>query len=103
MAHSDEKFTEDEVLNELILGRAQLWEGEGGAAVTRCYPPDQFHVWLVGGAMRAVLALIPGGIAWGRPLGLKRMTLRGRRGWARVLARQGFEDRGDGVLERAIG
>jgi hypothetical protein len=98
----DDEWTEAEVIGELVEGRAQLWEGDGGAVVTRCFPPDQFHIWLAGGRLMAVLALLPGGIAWGRPLGLKRLTLKGRPGWLRVLATHGFEDRGNGVLERAI-
>jgi hypothetical protein len=57
---------------------------------------------LPGGALGDVLALLPGGIAWGRVMGLKRLTANARKGWARVLARHGFETRADGVLERAI-
>lgn len=97
-----EGWTEDEVLNELILGRAQLWEGDRAAVVTRCFEPDQFHIWLAGGVLRDVLALLPGGIGWARPMGLKRISTRARPGWKRVLRRYGFEDIGDGVLERAI-
>jgi hypothetical protein len=98
----DNGWTEDEVLNELILGRAQLWEGDEGAVVTCCFPPDQFHVWLAGGSLSGVLTLLGGGIAWARPMGLRRMTLKGRPGWKRALQPLGFTDQGDGVLERVI-
>lgn len=100
----DAMWTEDEVINELVLGRAQLWAGDRAAVVTRCISPDVFHVWLAGGAMRDVLALIPGGVAWARPMGLKRMTINGRQGWTKVLAGLGFMPREgyDGVLEKTI-
>ncbi len=99
---ASEGWTEDEVLNELICGRAQLWEGEGAAVVTRCFPPDQFHVWLAGGALEAVTGLLAGALAWARPLGLRRMTLKGRPGWMRALRDHGFKPTVAGDLERVI-
>lgn len=97
-----EDGTEDEVLNELILGRAQLWEGDSGAVVTRCFPPDHFHIWLAGGDLGGVMALLAGGIAWARPMGLKRLTVNARKGWTRVLRDHGFTMSDGGYLERVI-
>lgn len=96
-----EDATEDEVLNELLTGRAMIWPGEGGAVVTRCFAePPTLHIWLAGGRLDAVMALLPGGTAWGRAMGLKELTVKGRRGWTRILSRFGFE--GDDVMRKAI-
>lgn len=101
-ASHEDVWGEDEVLNELLCGRAQLWAGEDAAVVTLCFAePPTMHVWLAGGRMRDVLALFPGAVAWARPLGLKEMTCLGRPGWKRALRALGFE--GDAVLRRAIG
>jgi hypothetical protein len=93
--------TEDEVMNDLILNRAQLWRGERSAMVTRLIAPGQLHVWLGGGNLRELLAMIAGVAAWGRMQGAQWATLKGRSGWARILTRFGFEDRG-GELWKAL-
>jgi hypothetical protein len=99
-AHED-VWAEDEVLNELLCGRAQLWAGDRAAVVTRCFAePPSLHVWLAGGSLRDVLDLLPGAVAWARPLGLQEVSCLGRPGWKRALRTLGFE--GETVLRRGI-
>jgi hypothetical protein len=92
---------EDEVLNELLTGRAQLWAGDEFAAVTQCVGPTRsLHIWLAGGSIRGIMSALPGAIAWARPLGIEAITLQGRKGWVRALRAFGFE--GDDLLRKAI-
>jgi hypothetical protein len=94
--------TEDEVLNELLLGRAMLWEGDRAAVVTQCTrEPPTFHLWLAGGKLMDVMALLPGGEAWARSMGLERVTVDGRLGWSRFLKSYGFVSDGE-LLMKAI-
>ena len=93
--------TEDEVVSALATGEAQLWPGERAALVTQLIRPDCLHVWLAGGDLAEILAMRPGLEAWGRAQGARAMTINGRRGWARVLARFGFEPDGE-ELRKAL-
>jgi len=96
-----EDVTEDELLNALLTGHAQLWEGEGAAVVTECTAnPPSFHLYLAGGRLSKVMELLPGGLAWAKVMGCERVTVNGRKGWARVLRKFGFE--GDDMLVKAI-
>lgn len=98
-----EDAPEDEVINELLTGRAQLWAGEHCAVVTQCVGSTRaLHVWLAGGKLRDVIALLPGAAAWGKPLGIEQLTCSGRKGWARALRAVGFESGDDGMLRKAI-
>lgn len=97
-----EDDTEDEVINDLLLNRAQLWRGERSAMVTRLIQPNaRLHVWLGGGSLRELLRMIPGMVAWGRQQGCAWATIHGRKGWGRLLWRYGFETR-DGELWKAL-
>lgn len=98
-----EDATEDEVINELVLNRAQLWRGETGAMVTQLVAADLPNItaWLAGGDMRGVLALQPGIEAWGRMQGAREARVNGRPGWARALHKTGFEAH-DGELRKVL-
>lgn len=88
--------TEPEVIAELDANRAQLWLGDGAAAVVQLVtPPPAVHVWLAGGCMDGILAMRGGLEAWGRSQGCQYITINGRRGWARVLAPFGYEPDGE--------
>ena len=96
--------TEDEALALLRGGKAQLWPGERGAFVTYCLKTEErreMHVWLAGGHVHDLLAMIPGMAAWGRAMDCTHATVNGRKGWARVLQRYGFEEH-DGQLRKAL-
>lgn len=97
-----EDTTEQELTEKLELGWAQLWPGERAAMVTYCTRnPARLHVWLAGGELSELLAMIPGVAAWGRAMGCDWATIHGRKGWARLLSGHGFEDR-DGELWKAL-
>lgn len=96
--------SEQDVLADLQVGRAQLWPGEASAMVTRCVVDDRgpcLHVWLAGGDLVDILRLKPGIEAWARAQGCERVTINGRQGWARVLRRSGYVRVGD-ELERRL-
>lgn len=98
-----EDITEDDLLNELFLDRAQLWRGEGAAMVTKLVAadPPNITVWLGGGEMQGLLALQPGVEAWARWQGAKEARINGRKGWARVHRKTGFEPC-DGELRKVL-
>ena len=99
-----EDTTEPDVLLNLRNGHAQLWPGERSAFVTQCVlDPKRMHVWLAGGDMQELLSMIPGMAAWGRSMGCEWASVNGRRGWARILKRFGFEERDDGEIWKALG
>lgn len=93
-----DEYDEGELINELILGRAQVWPGENAAFVTQLVNTDGarfLHVLLGGGDIREMLAMHFGLAAWGRAMGAEWASINGRKGWARALARFGFEPHGD--------
>lgn len=89
--------TEDEVLNDLLLNRAQLWRGDEGAMITRLELSPEPHVslWKAGGRLGDVLSLGAGVAAWARAQGAVSARVSGRNGWARALRAYGFEPDGD--------
>lgn len=89
--------TEDELLNELLLSRAQLWRGERSAMVTQLVTDDEPYmlVWKGGGSLRDLLAMQPGVEAWARQQGARSVWINGRRGWSRALRRAGYETVGE--------
>ena len=103
-AQKREGGEEAEVVADLASGMAQIWEGEGAGLVTQCVAGlsgRSLHVWLAGGNLREIIALRPGVEAWARAQGCVRVTIDGRRGWAKVLRGWGYVI-GDGVLERRL-
>lgn len=93
--------TEDDVLMDLLGNQAQLWRGDEAAVVTRLITPNQLHIWLGGGSLPRLVDLIPGLIAWGRQQGCEWVTVKGRKGWSRVLGGLDIEER-DGSLWKAL-
>ncbi|MFM8820089.1 MAG: hypothetical protein ACKOD3_06030 [Phenylobacterium sp.] len=84
-------------------GRARIWMGEGAVLATELATGEAgpcLHVWLAAGRLEAVLALRPGLEAWARGAGCTRITLDGRKGWARVLAPFGYRRAGHEVERR---
>lgn len=95
---------EDELVADLRAGRAQLWAGEAAAMVTQCVTDAAgscLHVWLAGGDLKEILRLRPGIEAWARAQGCRRITIDGRKGWARVLRSRGYSYAGH-ELERRL-
>lgn len=74
-------------------GRMQLWPGAASAALTELlqYPQRlSVNVFLAGGDLDEILAAIPDVQAWAREQGCSDMTMTGRPGWEKVLARTGW-------------
>lgn len=92
-----EDATEDEVLNDLLLNRAQLWRGERSAMVTtlNAAPEPYLMVWLGGGDLRELLAMQPMVASWAKQQGAQVARINGRAGWARALKAIGFEPDGE--------
>jgi hypothetical protein len=96
--------SESELVEDLQAGRAQLWPGEASALVTQCVVDELgpcLHVWLAGGSLDEILAMRTGVEAWGRFHGCQRVTINGRKGWARALRRCGYAWNGE-ELERRL-
>lgn len=89
--------TEAVVLAELAAGRAQLWPGARSAGVTQLLLAEEpfLHIWIAGGDMRELVAMVPGLAAWARAQGARSLRVNGRKGWSRVLQGAGFEMDGD--------
>lgn len=95
----------DELLDDLLTGRAQLWEAERGAVVTQCMVTPQgpaIHAWLGAGRLSDLLGLRPGIEAYGRTHGAQWATVEGRRGWSRIYRPFGYELDADGVLRKHL-
>lgn len=92
--------TEDEVLNDLLLGRAQLWRGRESAMVTQLVMAEEPYVlvWLGGGQLRELLAMQPVIASWAKQHGAKAARINGRPGWARAA---GFAPE-DGELRKPL-
>lgn len=95
--------TEEHLIEELAAGRAQIWGAADAALITQLVNAEEpaLHIWLAGGNLHSILALQPGLEAWGRAQGAKGLWLNGRKGWARVLSKTGFEVVGE-ELRRAL-
>ena len=95
---------EGDLINDLILGRAQIWRGERGAFVTQLINENGqrlLHVLLGGGDLLELLQMQVGIAAWGRTMGAHWATIKGRKGWTKALAPFGFTPR-DGELWKAL-
>jgi len=83
----------EDVVDGITSGRMQLWPAERGCAVTEIvvYPKKRvLHVFLAGGEMGTITDMIDAATEWGKTQGCTSMTIAGRRGWERVLAKHGY-------------
>jgi hypothetical protein len=94
LAHGGDTHTFDDVAAMIMDGRLQLWHGPNGCAVTEIivYPQKKvLHCFLAGGEMAQILDMIESAVAWGKTQGCVALTLSGRLGWGKVLAKHGFK------------
>ena len=87
-------MTIDDVQAAIEAGKMQLWPGEKCAAVTEVqeFPRAKFfNVFLAGGDLEEIKAMVPSFQSFGRYLGCTKVTATGREGWARALKSQGWE------------
>lgn len=77
-----------------MRAEATFWPAPNAAAVTEILRHPRLailHVWLAGGDLDEITGLmLDRAEAWGRERGCSRMTLAGRAGFERVLAKKGF-------------
>jgi hypothetical protein len=85
---ADEGLSLEDVRRMVETGRAGLLPGQKSAAVIRVQ--KVFHTWLAGGDLSELLHMEEIATGWARDQGCERMTLIGRKGWARVLASRGY-------------
>ena len=82
------------VLAAVRKHEAQLWVDGDACVVTEVNDTPvlrELHFWLGTGALEDVLALMEQVKEWGRSVGCDVETFTGRRGWERVMSKQGWE------------
>lgn len=80
----------EDVLALVACGECQFWPGAKSAIVTEVvrHPKKTvLHFWLAGGDLEELEAMTPDIEKWAREQGCTRVTLTGRRGWARTFLR----------------
>ena len=100
----DGEATPEQLLEQLLAGRAMLWPGEESCVVTQCVLSPQgpsIHVWCGGGKLSEMAAMRPGIEAWGRSMGCIWITGESRKAWDRLLAPFGYVRDGD-LLRKAL-
>jgi len=96
---------QSDVVPRLLDGRAQYWQRGAAAIVTEIhhYPRCRdVNYWLVGGRLADALALVPEIEAWARTQGATRAVAFGRKGWAPVLGRLGWQVAGTGYRKQLV-
>jgi len=88
-------YTIEDVEQMITEGKAQMWPNGDSVIVTEViqYPrAKHLHLFLAGGSLEELDALLPEVLEWGKAQGCDRVTLSGRRGWERsFLADQGWK------------
>ena len=84
----------EDIAEGLKKGRFQLWPADDSVVVTEIivYPRlKNLHFFLAGGDLDELKRMRPHIEAWGKQIGCTRVTLAGRKGWARTfLADEGY-------------
>lgn len=104
LEYSGGTHTFDDVVSGITSGHMQLWPAERGCAVTEIvdFPQKKvLHVFLAGGEMDQLFAMIDSAAVWGREQGCTSMTLSGRLGWQRAMKPLGWEPKMI-VMEKGI-
>jgi hypothetical protein len=87
--------TMQDIAEALATGRAQLHAFHGAAFVTEVliHPNGTrtLNIWLAGGNLDDVRAMVETGAEFGRAMKCDRMTIVGRGGWERAMKEAGFE------------
>lgn len=78
----------EDVWTGVAAGEHHFWPGRRSAAVGELVQHPRrrdYHVWLAGGDLRELIEMERSACAFARELGCDRITLHGRKGWARAL------------------
>jgi hypothetical protein len=85
----------EDVLAQVATGECQFWPGEKSAIITEIvrHPKKTvLHFWLAGGDLQELEVMSARIEEWAREQGCQRITLAGRKGWARTfLQGRGYE------------
>jgi hypothetical protein len=100
-----DSISRNHVEQELLANRAQLFASRSAAMITELWQRDGemdcLHVWLAGPDLRGLLDMRPKVEEQAHQWGCKRVTLKGRKGWERVLKTFGYVVRDD-QLEKML-
>ena len=94
----------DDIMAGIESGHMQLWPAKKACAITEIvvYPQKKvLHVFLAAGDLDQIVDMIDAGAAWGIGQGCQMMTMNGRRGWLRVLSKEGWANTMT-VMERRL-
>jgi len=83
----DDAYALDDVLKGVLAGDFHFWPGQRSAAVGEVVEHPRrrdYHVFLAGGDLSELLSMERSAAAFARALGCDRITIHGRKGWARV-------------------
>lgn len=91
-----EPYTLDEVADEIESGRSTIFIGERSALICQLQSHNGVisgHGWLAAGDLDELCyTLGPMAEDWARQNGATSVTIDGRRGWVRALARTGYKE-----------
>lgn len=88
LAHAGDLFTLDDVWQAVQNGQAQFWPAANSVVITeiKVYPRGKvLNVWLAGGRLEEIMVLTGYIKKFAKEQGCARITMQGRRGWARIL------------------
>lgn len=95
LSYADESHRYEDVAAMIAAGEAQFWPGPASVVVTEVidFPRRRvLNVFLAGGSLLELDAMLPLILDWGRTQGCTAATFTGRRGWARTfLTKQGWQ------------
>lgn len=83
----------EDIVEGVHKAHMQLWANKDAAAITEIiqYPRKKvLNVFLAGGEMGQLIEMLESAKAWGNAQGCDTITMSGRRGWLRVLGKQGW-------------
>jgi hypothetical protein len=84
----------EDIVQGVKEGRFQFWNGKESAAITEItvYPKKKIlHVFLAGGKMEEIVRMNESAKIFAEINGCSAMTIAGRKGWERVLKKEGYE------------
>lgn len=86
----------EDVFRAILESRMQLWPAENGCLVTEIlvYPRKKvLHIFLAGGEMGQITDMHHDVIEWAKAQGCTALTLSGRKGWIKALAKFGWKEK----------
>lgn len=94
LAVGGDTHSPDDVLENLLTGKNQLWPGRKSAIVSEVIVEPRQKIllfWLAGGDKSEILTIQAAVIAWGKSIGCTKAKIYGRKGWERTLPEWSYE------------